>query len=316
MRSSQNRGHLLRGGAPVVFFGWLTATFVGTSAGCGSKPPPAGTVSSASASASTKPPPPPRASASAPPAYSGPVGRVEGRVVLKGDPPPDVPFKGTPRANCPKARELSAKLFRVDANGGLLDAIVGVTEYAGAPALPTEPVVIQVKDCVFVQRTYVAAKTQDFEVFNRDPESYLPHLEGARAPSLNVAVPGTRTPLHTRGPGRYTLIDDLKHEWMRADVFVFAYRTHAVTRAEGRFVIEGIPVGKSKLSVVHPSIGRTVDKAIEIKEGETLTVDVEMPFDKTKDVRPAGSASAASSGSASASASAKGKPPPAPQIVP
>lgn len=310
MRSSQNRGHLFRGGAPVVVFGWLTATLVGTSAGCGDKTPPAGTNASASASTSAKRVAP-RASVSAAPAYSGPVGRLEGRVVLKGDEPPDVPFRGKPGANCPKARELSAKLFRVE-EGGLLDAVVGVTEYDGSPPLPNEPVVIQVKDCVFLQRTYIASKTQDFEVYNRDPESYLPHLDGSRAPSLNVAVPGTRTPLHTRGPGRYILMDDLKHEWMHADVFVFAYRTHAVTRAQGRFVIEGIPTGKSKLSVVHPSFGRTVEKAIEIKEGETLTVEVEMPFDKSKDYRPAGAASA----SASASGSAKGKPAVVPKVVP
>lgn len=308
MNSQQNRGRHVHSGAPVVLLGWLIATLVGTSTGCGKKTPSADTSASASASGKQ---PLPRASSSGPPAYTGPVGRLEGRVVLKGDPPPDVPFVGKPGPKCPKAAELSAKLFRVGADGGLADAIVGVTEYAGSPALPINPVVIQIQDCVFHQRTYTGTKTQDFEVYNRDPESYLPHLNGSKAPALNVAVPGTRTPLHPRGPGRYVLSDDLKHEWMHADVFVFAYRTHTVSKPDGRFVIEGIPTGKSKLSVVHPSFGRTVEQAIEIKEGETLTVELEMPFDKTKDYHPPAAASA----SASASGSAKPRPP-APKILP
>lgn len=290
-----------------MFLGCLIATSVGGTAGCGKKAP--STDPAGSASVAGKQPPPPRASVSAPPAYTGPVGRVEGRVVLKGDPPPDLPFRGTPGPKCPKAAELSAKLFRVGADGGLADAVVGVTEYVGSPPLPVEPVVVQIQDCVFHQRTYTASKSQDLEVYNRDPESYLPHLNGSRAAALNVAVPGTRTPLHTRGPGRYILSDDLKHDWMQADVYVFAYRTHTVSKADGRFVIEGIPAGKSKLSVVHPSFGRTVEQAIEIKAGETLSVDVEMPFDKSKDYRPPASATA------SGAASAKGRPP-APKVVP
>ena len=308
MRLQEKRGHRAKAGAPVVFLGCLIATLVGASTGCGKK-----TSSSdpASASASTSGKlPAPRASVSAPPPYTGPVGKLEGRIILKGDAPPDVPFQGTPGPKCKKAAELSAKLFRVSADGGLADAIVGVTEYEGSPPLPITPVVIQIQDCVYHQRTYTATKSQDFEVYNRDPESFLPHLNGAKSPSLNVAVPGTRTPLHPRGPGRYLLTDDLKHEWMHADVFVFAYRTHTVSKADGRFVIEGIPAGKSKLSVVHPSFGRTVEQAIEIKDGETLTVDLEMPFDKKKDYHPPGAASA------SASASTNGKAPMVPKVVP
>ena len=46
--------------------------------------------------------------------------------------------------------------------------------------------------------------------------------------------------------------------------------------------IEGIPAGKSKLSVVHPSFGRTVEQAIEIKDGETLTVEPTNAFDRLR----------------------------------
>jgi hypothetical protein len=124
-------------------------------------------------------------------------------------------------------------------------------------------------------------------------------------------VPGQRSQIHTRGIGRYILTDDLKHEWMHADVFVFAYATHTVTKPDGTYRIEGIPIGKSKLSVVHPSFGRTVEQRIELSAGQTLKVDLDMPFDAKKDVTlpPPASASASNKPSPPAPSAKKGEKP-------
>jgi hypothetical protein len=289
-----------RFGAPVVFLSCLFATFVGTAcskkdAGSQGTGPAAGASGVASAV-------PPAAS------YTGPVGTVRGRIIATGDPPPVVVLDETPK--CDHAKAFYGTHFRVSPDHGLGDAIVGVTEYSGRlpPATGARPAMI--RNCSFDRRTYTLSKLEDLELTNRDPEAYLPHLQGSRAPSLNVAVPGNKILIHTRGPGHYLLLDDMKHPWMYADVYVFAYATHTVTDTDGTYQITGIPTGKSKLSVVHPAIGRTIDKEIDIKAGETLTVDIEMPYDLKTDLRPAppGSVRGAASASASASALASGAP--------
>jgi hypothetical protein len=305
-----------RFGAPVVFLSCLCATFVGTA--CSKKDAGSqatGPAASAARSASATPTVAPAAS------YTGPTGTVRGRIIATGDPPPVTPLPETPK--CEHAKVFYGTHFRVSAEHGLGDAIVGVTEYTGRLPQPTSPQPVTIRNCAFDRRTYTLSKLQDLELLNRDGETYLPHLEGARAASLNVAVPGNKILLHTRGPGHYLLLDDMKHPWLYADVYVFAYPTHTVTNTDGEYVIGGIPVGKSKLSVVHPAIGRTIDKEIDIKAGETLTLDVEMPYDLKTDLRPAPPGSASARGSASVkapappvpSSAASGKPAPG-KVVP
>jgi hypothetical protein len=76
---------------------------------------------------------------------------------------------------------------------------------------------------------------------------------------------------------------------MYADVFVLQYTTHAVTGLDGRYRIAGIPAGKVKLSVYLPSVDRelhsetgaessTVERDVEIKDGETTNLDIEFPY--------------------------------------
>lgn len=303
MNSTSTQHTRGRFGAPVVFLSCLAATSVGTACSkkdAGSQP------TSSSAEASAKPKVAPAASS-----YAGPTGTVRGRIIATGDPPPATPLTETPK--CEHAKAFYGSHFRVSADHGLADAVVGVTEYEGRLPQPIQPVPAVIRNCAFDRRTYTLSKLQDIELLNRDGDAYLPHLEGARAPSLNVAVPGNKILLHTRGPGHYLLLDDMKHPWMYADVYVFAYTTHTVTDADGQYTIAGIPAGHAKLSVVHPSIGRTIDKQIDIKAGETLTVDIEMPYDLKTDLRPAPPGAASGPASSAKSAAPRSSAVPAPK---
>jgi hypothetical protein len=93
--------------------------------------------------------------------------------------------------------------------------------------------------------------------------------------------------------GHYALIDGMGKKWMFADVFVLRYATHAVTELDGHFRISGIPVGKVKVSAylplldaqLHPEAGipqPSVDRDIEIKDGETTQVDFVVPYKAPK----------------------------------
>ena len=154
---------------------------------------------------------------------------------------------------------------------------------------------------------------QHIEVSNTDPkEPFLPTLDGANMPAQLVAIPhGDAVKLYPMEVGHYALIDGMGKKWMFADVFVLRYATHAVTELDGHFRISGIPVGKVKVSaylpllttVLHPEAGipqPSVDRDIEIKDGETTQVDFVVPY---KAPKPAPKTAPAPPGPLSASAS-------------
>ncbi|MFO0661787.1 MAG: carboxypeptidase-like regulatory domain-containing protein [Polyangiaceae bacterium] len=227
------------------------------------------------------------------PDYTGPVGTVVGKITVKGDPAPMVPTGKIP-AQCAEARAMYERLFRAGPDGALADTVVGVTGFNGYVPEKNEAVKVRIHGCSFSSRALAVTFGQRIEVENGDQVAYIPHLDGARAPALLVSVPkAPPVALYAREPGVFRLIDDMKHDWMVADVFVFKFATHDVSKEDGMYRIEGIPVGKAMVSARHPRIKTSLDREVEIKAGETLTVDFEIPFDCEEDT-PAAEAAAAS----------------------
>lgn len=233
--------------------------------------------------------------------YAGPVGAVEGVVRVTGDAAPELPEQRV-RFGCSEAMSMYRKLFRAAPDGALADTIVGATEYRGYVPAKSDAVEVKIKGCAFDRRAVTMTFGQRLEVRNLDErESYVPHLDGSRNPALMVAIPkGDAVRMYPARLGHFMLVDDMKHDWMETEVFVFRFATHAVTGVDGKYRIEGLPVGPLKVSARHPAIVKTIDKQIEIKAGETARVDFEIAY-----VAPAASASASSAPAAPTDASAK-----------
>jgi len=212
------------------------------------------------------------------PPYTGPVGTVKGTIRVEGDPPPDVVVKA-PAGKCGEALATYGKLFRTGNGGTLADAIVGVIGYEGFVPADGEAVKVTIHGCAFDRRSVVLTYGQRLEVFNQDTrENYMPYLEGAPTKAQIIAIPGgLPVKLYPPKPGRYVLKDFLKHDFMAAEVVTLAYATAAVTGLDGTFTIKGVPVGKVQVSAVLPAIGKSVDKAHEVKEGENV-VDLVMKY--------------------------------------
>jgi hypothetical protein len=292
----------------------LSATFLATACGplgceCNDPEP---TTPSPSATTTTSASTAPSASAAAPKPYEGPTGRVVGTVIVEGDEPPKV--EHTYPTGCESAVATYGKLFRTGQDGGLADVVVTVTHYDGFVPPKSDKVPVTIKDCTFDRRVYTLTAGQHLDVRNVDVmRSYVPHMEGARAPADLVAVPrGPAIQLHSRGLGRYFLGDQMGRNFMKADVFHLRFSTTAVTGLDGKFAIDGIPVGKAKVGILWPAANmKTETQDLEIKPGDN-TVDFRLSFDAKKDVPPPepekGQAAPGSSGSA--------KPPPAPAPAP
>jgi hypothetical protein len=229
------------------------------------------------------------------PAYSGPTGALTGVVHASGDAPAarkvQIPFE------CGEAYATYGKAFREGNGRTLADVLVAITEYRGFVPAATDVAAVKIHGCAFDTRTVALAFGQRIEVSNDDASQFfLPALVGAEMPAQIVAVPhGDPVRLYPLRVGHYALADGMNRTWMYADVFVLRYATHAVTGLDGRYRIGNIPVGKVKVSAylpaidagLHPDVGMahpTMDAEIEIKAGETATLDFVIPYQAPKPV--------------------------------
>ncbi|MFP6683736.1 MAG: hypothetical protein VB934_03450 [Polyangiaceae bacterium] len=216
--------------------------------------------------------------------YKGPTGTLSGTIRATGDPAPTVNHQ-YPKG-CESAAGTYGKLFRTGQGGTLADALVAVTNYDGYVPPKSDAVAITIRNCTYSARTVALTDGQHIEIRNLDPiTSYLPYLDGARATATNVAVPrGSAVKLYSRGRQRYWLRDQMGRNFMVANVFHLPYSTTAVTGLDGRYRIEGLPVGEVKVSVMLPATKnlKHISRKLTIKAGDN-TLDLEFGFDAAKD---------------------------------
>jgi hypothetical protein len=214
------------------------------------------------------------------PAYSGPTGSLEGTVAYVGPPPADTPTHANAE-KCPHAEEVYGKEFRLgaDSQGGkeLGDAVVAVTEYEGFIPEKKEGVAVQIDGCAASPRTIVLTFGQRIEVKNGGPEVFGPQIDRATNGALMIAVPRAPNPifLYPRKPGRYRMDDQIGHTFFVNDVYAMLQPLHAVTDVHGHYRIDGIPVGKMKVSATHPAFSMfAANKPVEIMAGVVGHVDL------------------------------------------
>jgi hypothetical protein len=91
-------------------------------------------------------------------------------------------------------------------------------------------------------------------------------------------------------PGRPLELSCDIHPWMAAWIYVFDHDQFAVSNADGRFRIENVPAGRSRIAVRQPSGRLARDLVTDIRPGETTHVDVRFT---SEDVANAPASSAA-----------------------
>ncbi len=223
------------------------------------------------------------AGGTAPVEYSGPAGVVRGVVRITGDDPPVLPGSDKiPVGKCFKAHERHRLLFRKDADGGVADVLVGITDYKATLPKATAPVVVTAEDCSISQRTVALNLGQSIHFKNRGPSAAMPQLIGLPTPAMMAAVPGGDPIVLTpHATGRFELIDR-SHPYANAEVFVVNYPTITVTGEQGRFELAGIPVGEVKVSVLLPATGLSLEKRVQVEAGKPVEVNFDLHFELAK----------------------------------
>lgn len=211
--------------------------------------------------------------------YRGPAGTIEGTITVRGGPAPAVKALRVP-AKCPMARDVYGTAFREGMKHALADVLVTVTGYDAFVPAKSDVAEVRAQGCTWGTRTLAVTFGQGIQVSSGDAEPYMPELVGAHAPATMVLVPhGDPVHLYPTAPGRYVL-RDLMHEFSLADVFVLKFATHAVTRLDGKYSISGVPAGEVTVSALLPVTLAVVEQKVRVVADQTISVNVEIPFDK------------------------------------
>ncbi len=164
----------------------------------------------------------------------------------------------------------------VGSGGALRDVVVRLTDVKAGKAVPRErPVMLDNVKCAFVPHVATATLGQMLDIHNNDPFLHDAHaLLGAQT-LFNVAVPKGKT---VRKPLAYAGLIRINcnvHTWMHAYLLVAEHPYHAVTGADGGFMIDGVPPGTYTLSVWHELLG-SVERQVEVQTGKATTAEISL----------------------------------------
>lgn len=212
--------------------------------------------------------------------YQGPVGAIEGTVTMTGDAAPDlIPYIDKIPADCAVAANTYGKLFREGPGRTVADVLVAATGYNGYLKAKSDHVELAARDCAWTKKTLAVTFGQRIDVKSKDMRPYIPQLLGGPPGALLVAVPGgDSVPIFPEEPGHYVLIDSMRL-YSKADVFVVRYPTVDVTGQDGRYRIEGVPVGHVTVSALLPSTSGTASRQVTVSANDTAHVDFTLTYD-------------------------------------
>ncbi len=160
-------------------------------------------------------------------------------------------------------------------DGKVQNAIVAITAGLGARvfAVPTRPVVIDQRGCMFEPRVVAAQVDQPIEFRNSDAFPHNVHGEPSKSSAWNfsLGLKGATRKLELDASQPVIPIKCDIHPWMRAFLGVYDHPYFAVTGADGTFTLRDAPPGTYTLEAWHERFG-TKTATVTLGPRETKTV--------------------------------------------
>jgi hypothetical protein len=228
-------------------------------------------------------------------------GTITGVAVWKGEVPELPPIEvETDTSVCGK--EVPSQALRVNSKNNGVPYVLVYLERVEKGKAPADKYWLNMEACQFKEHIFPFVRSQVMAMVNHDPFFHNLHFFNAKNVSLlNVPMSDPdqkiehkflRTPLRNE-KGVMRLQCDV-HNNMNAYWAAFDHPYFAVTDADGKFEIRGIPAGKYTLvawhegyKVIREEMGRPIydrphirQQEIELKPQETIKVDFEFPVRK------------------------------------
>jgi hypothetical protein len=184
-------------------------------------------------------------------------GRVAGRVLFRGTPPPPAPVVVTKDVPVCGTEKHVAEDLVVGPGGGVRNAVVFLDGIAAGKPFPADsrPVLDQ-RGCWFHPHVQVLAAGATLEILNNDGILHNVRTSPGNNPPINMAQPKFRRVMTTSfaRPDIVKVSCDV-HVWMTAWLFVAGHPYHAVSGDDGGFALDGVPPGTYTLRVWHETLG-------------------------------------------------------------
>ena len=196
---------------------------------------------------------------------------VSGVVRFDGPRPKRTPIPLTPESRKLYDKHPLSEVKLVSAKGEVQNVFVYVKK--GLPEgksynAPKEGALVNQKKSMFRPRVQGVFVGQKVSMRNSDPLIHNVRSLSEENRPFNIGQPaGTpaRKKVFKDKEGPIELRCDF-HPWMRAYLFVMEHPYFAVTDAQGRFTIKGLPVGNYTLAIWHETFGEQEQK-ITVKSG-------------------------------------------------
>src|SRR5262249_24329412 len=188
------------------------------------------------------------------------VGSVNGTVTFTGTSPKRVAIDMSQDPACSyAAKEPNLSEAVVVNDGRLANAFVYVKQGPDkyAVPVPAEPAVLDQKGCRYHPHVMGLVAGQKLRILNSDPAMHNVHPTALKNESWNISqMPGTQ-PIEKTFTQEELMLPIMcnHHPWMKMYVNVLKNPFFAVTDADGKFEIKGLPPGEYTLAVVHEKLG-------------------------------------------------------------
>jgi len=202
-------------------------------------------------------------------------GAIAGTVTFQGTPPDatPVPLDASCRglhSGPVTAGDVLVKEQRVQ------NAFVWIREGLGDRVfpLPTTPVEIDQKGCLFAPRVAAAETCQEIVFLNSDPVLHNVHgfPKSSSAWNFSLSQAGSRRSVRVPAPEAMIRVGCDVHPWMQSFVGVVSHPYFAVTGADGTFALKDVPPGDYVVASWHERFGAREQKVkIDPKQEQTIT---------------------------------------------
>ena len=207
-------------------------------------------------------------------------GRIVGRVVFDGQPPPNPPIAMAADPECMRQNPEGASFETIiTKDGGLENVFVYIKDGLGSYYfdVPAEPVKLDQKACRYRPHVLGVRVGQPLEISNSDPTAHNVHAVASANQEFNFgqAFPGMKT---VRTFAKREVMVPFRcdvHNWMNAYVGVLDHPYFTVASDGGRFELKGVPAGTYTIEAWHEKLGTRTER---VTLGEKETKDIGFAF--------------------------------------